>query len=33
MSKKHIWRPLNTYGLIFIGSCVSFGVTSAIIAI
>ena len=32
MSNK-IWRPLNTYGLVFIGACVSFGLIFAVVAI
>ena len=32
MSKK-IWRPLNTYGLVFIGVCVSVGLIYAVTAI
>ena len=30
---KSIWRPLNTYGLVFIGACVSAGMIYAIAAI
>ena len=33
MSKNSIWRPLNTYGLIFIGACVAGALTYAIVAI
>jgi hypothetical protein len=30
MSKKRVWRPLNTYGLIAIGAVVSFVITYSI---
>jgi hypothetical protein len=30
---KHIWRPLNTYGLIFIGAVVSAVILYAILVL
>ena len=31
--RNNIWRPLNTYGLIFIGACVSGVLPYAIVAL
>jgi hypothetical protein len=30
MKKRGIWRPLNTYGLLFIGFCCGFALASAV---